>query len=375
MEKVFTYATGENLTLQTGRLDDVLTEKLNLLIESRIRHLTYLLAWNGQTDALKYIWRNLYIRIAGEHPSNKQTERFLAWSQDWAEGKSKSFPSADLAQYSSEEGRLYRPSGKGIVEIRSNFDTEKQFGELQLSQRTATLREMQGRDAGAGSREFSLEELMRAEKFAEHLMNDGRLFQSFENVGGNEEAAGYFAALTFIKGQIYAADARRFGEIGSYIERLVNQMADCYLNSKGARQVYYYTTDIYAKTKNASKASEEGLAYAYRLFREKKEEVYSKRAGFFQMLSGCTLEEDFQRGCGLLEKSWKAFFAFMDGDEKQDSGRTFRAQRYSPWGMMMERAKLQKERDRKAERTLLRAVLLLVAAGIVFLCWKLLFGG
>ena len=186
----------------------------------------------------------------------------------------------------------------------------------------------------------------------------------------NQEAAGYLAGLTAIKGQIYSSDTGRSGAMAEPVRDLVNQMVDYYLNQKGAYEAYYYTTGIYEKTRDPQKAAKEGLAYAYGLFLEKrgnipyKEQVaYSNEAGFFQMLSGRTLEEDFRKGAGLLEEDWKDFLSALGREGKNI---TLRMQRYSPWGAMMEAEERRKARDQKAERLFLKQALVVAAVVILY---------
>ena len=194
---------------------------------------------------------------------------------------------------------------------------------------------------------------------------------------GNQEAAGYLAALTSIKGEIYLSGGRQSGEMALPVKNLVNQMVDYYLNQKGAYEAYYHTVGIYEKTKDPQKAAAEGLVFAYRLFLEKKGEAsyrnqkaYSEEAGFFQMLGGRTLDEDLQRGVRLLEKNWRDFLSALGQEGK---GITLRMQRYSPWGAVMEAEERRKARDQKAEKVFFRQML--VAAGIVaiYLVWKVFF--
>ena len=114
------------------------------------------------------------------------------------------------------------------------------------------------------------------------------------------------------------------------------------------------------------------------MFREKKEdtafgnrEAYSSKALFFQSLSERAAEENLQKGLRLLEENWQHFQRALGEEEKR--GISFRAQRGSSWGMLVETEKRRQEQERKADRTLLRAVLLAAAAGLFFFGWKLFF--
>ena len=211
---------------------------------------------------------------------------------------------------------------------------------------------------------------MRADAFARHLNESIRLLDGMGSVRGNQEAAGYLAALTAIKGEVYLSDTGRSGTMDVPMKSLINQMVDYYLNQRGAYEAYYYTTGIYEKTKDPQKAAEEGLAYAYRLFLEKRgnaayreQPAYSDNAGFFQMLSGRTLEEDFRKGARLLEENWRDFLSALD---REGRSITLRVQRYSPWGAMMEAEERRKARDQKAEQLLLKQALVVAAVLILY---------
>ena len=377
LEAILTHTTGEEQDIETARLDEVLMEKLNLLMEVRLKNLTEMLGQAGQKNTLKHIFLSLYKRTAGENPDPRRTERFLhkraqeTGGTAGREGAQGSFGGAGSGVRAAlpEEGRLYRLSSKGGVEINRDFDIHRKSGEVQMSQRTSAL---------SGKQSFPESELCRAEAFASHLGESTRLFGRLWAPGGNEEAAGFLAALIFMKGQVYASGGKTAGETAVPVDSLIQRLVDYYLNSKGARGVYYYMTDLYTKTGDPQKTAKDGIAYAYRMFREKKEdtafgnrEAYSSKALFFQSLSERAAEENLQKGLRLLEENWQHFQRALGEEEKR--GISFRAQRGSSWGMLVETEKRRQEQERKADRTLLRAVLLAAAAGLFFFGWKLFF--
>lgn len=266
-----------------------------------------------------------------------------------------------------EEGSVYQSCGGRNVRISQDFAAQRKSGELEISQRSQVLSE--GKTGSGTIKVFSGDELVQADAFAKHLNESIPLLERMGGAKGNQEAAGYLAALTAIKGEVYLSNAGQSGAMDAPVKSLINQLVDYYLNQKGAYEAYYYTVGIYEKTKDPQKAVEEGLTYAYRLFLEKKgnaaykeQTAYSDEAGFFQMLSGQTMEENFRKGARLLEENWKDFLAALG---REGRSITLRMQRYSPWGAMMEAEERRKARDQKAEQLFLKQAL--VVAVIVFL--------
>ena len=260
--------------------------------------------------------------------------------------------------------------------MHRDVNSTRKTGQMERRQRNP----FSGGDRGGSSENgvFGAGGLVRAETFAKQLGERGRLLEEMGTLKGNQEAIGYLAALTSIKGEIYLSGSGRSGEMASPVKSLVNQMVDYYLNQKGAYETYYHTTGIYEKTKDAQKAASEGLIFAYRLFIEKKgnaayrnQGAYSEEAGFFQMLGGRTLEENFRRGAQLLEENWREFLSALG---QEGRGITLRMQqRYSPWGAMMEAEERRKARDQKTEQVFLRQALMVVVLVVIYLLWKVFF--
>ncbi len=388
LEAILTHTTGEEQKEEIIRLDEVLMEKLNLLMEVRLKNLMDLLGQTGQTETARRIWIRFYKGTTGESPDPGKTEQFfrrraLGTEEGAGSGKmpvtggvqSKAFqqPISGARAVPSEEGRLYRPSLKGGVEINRDFDAQRKSGEVQIGQRASAL---------AGKPPFPEQEFRRAELFASHLKESSRLFESLGGTGGNEEAAGYFAALTFVKGQLYAsgggsAEAR---ELAAPMESLIQRMVDYYLSSKGARRVYYYMTDLYRKTGDSQKTAKEGLSYALGLFQEKKgdssfrnRDAYSEKEAFFPAAAGQSQEEALQRGLRLLEENWRSFQKALGGEE-EISRISLGAQRLGSWAMLAEAERKRQEPEKKPDRALLRAAILAAAAGLFFLGWKVFSG-
>lgn len=372
LEAILTHTTGQEQIIQRERLDGVLSEKLNLVLEVRLKNLLTLLERLDQRETIGQIRYSLYKQATGENISPKEAERFFqAGRSGMKDGVSASAAGSAFhpaGRTFGEEGSVYQSCGGRSVRISEEFAAQRKSGELEISQRSQAISGDKSRTGKV--RIFSGEELVRADAFARHLNNSIRLLEGVGSIKGNQETAGYLAALTTIKGEVYLSDTGRSGAMEAPVKNLINQMVDYYLNQKGAYETYYYTTGIYEKTKDPQKAAKEGLAYAYGLFLEKRgnapykeQAAYSNEAGFFQMLSGRTLEEDFRKGAGLLEEDWKDFLSALGREGKSIA---LRMQRYSPWGAMMEAEERRKARDQKAERLFLKQALVVAAVVILY---------
>lgn len=381
LEAVLTCTTGENQLIQKDRLDAVLSMKLQLLVELRLGNLVSLLEQTGEKETLNRVWYSLYKQTAGEHISMKRAGQLSAGLAQKAsagssgvsgraggaviEGRGQAEGSRMQAS-SIAEGSVYKFSGGNGIRMSTAFD---------LHRKAEAAFSVNG-SAGSGNRQgvFMGEELERAEVFAAHLRESSRLFT---RAGGSWEAAGYYAALTSIKGQIYVSDGPGTGSVPFPMESLVSRLVDYYLSRKEAYRAYYYTMDVYEKTKDSKMAAEKGLEYAYRMFREKgsgensaQSKYQGEPAGFFQILSGETEEEAYRRGLQFLEKNWLDFLNALGHEGK---GFTLRMHRYSPWGAVMEAEERRKGREERENRILMRQIW--VAAGLVllYLGWRFFF--
>ncbi|NBK92450.1 hypothetical protein D5278_10785 [bacterium 1XD21-13] len=379
LEAILIHTTGQDQMVQKERLDAVLSEKLNLVLEVRLRNLITLLERMGQRETIGQIRYSLYKRTTGENISPKTAERFFALGQGSGRASVSMASSPSMAgsgrKAFGEEGSVYQACGGRNVRVSQEFDAHRKSGQLELNQRNLAFSEGKGKSEESGG--FDIRELVRADIFAKHLSESSQTFGGMGTFKGNQEAAGYLAALTSIKGQIYLSGSGRSGDMASPVKSLVNQMVDYYLNQKGAYEAYYYTTGVYEKTKDSQKAASEGLAYAYRLFLEKKgdgdykdEKAYSQEAGFFQMLGGRTMEEDFRRGARMLEENWREFLSAMGMEGK---GISLRAHSLSPWGALVQAEEQRKAREQRADQAFLRQMLIVVGIVVLFLIWRFVF--
>lgn len=377
LEAVLLHTTGQEQSVQKERLDTVLSEKLNLVLEVRLKNLISLLERMGQRETIGRIRYSLYRQTTGESISPRAAEHFFSLGSrgggSTASDLSSSVRTRSFEKSFGEEGSVYQPCGGRNIRISREFDAHRKSEQIEMNQRNQSLSEKKGRAIETGG--FEISELVRADAFARHLSESEEMMKGMGLWKGNQEAAGYLAALTAVKGEIYLSGTGRSGETVSPVKSLVNQMVDYYLNQKGAYETYYHTIEIYEKTKDPQKAAAEGLAYAYRLFLEKKgdaayknQKAYSEDAGFFQMSGGSTPEENFRKGVRLLEENWREFLA----SARQEGGEiTLRIQRYSPWGAMMEAEEQRKARDKKAEQVFLKQALAAVGIAAVYLLWKI----
>lgn len=283
------------------------------------------------------------------------------------------------------EGRIYKLADGRSVQMNQAFDTQRKLGELQISQRGRALGGTGEGGYGAGGisvgkTAFSGKELEEANRLAAHVNGSGNLLKHAGIGAQNDEVKGLIAAITNLKGQVYAAGADRNNSMVTPLRNAINQMVDYYLTQKGMYKVYYHTTGVYEQTKNSQKAIEEGLEYAYRLFIEKKadeayhmQEAYSDRAGFFQMLlKGQTIQADLIQGMRLLEKNWQEFLRAIGENEKR--GIVLKMQKYSPWGVLAEPEEIKREAKQKRSRMVLIEAACIAAVILVYICYRIFWG-
>lgn len=395
LEAILTHTMGEEQAAQAERLNAVLAEKLNLLLEIDLKDLKQLLEQTGQKDTLDLVKASIYRQTTGESISGRAASRFYAQGNTAAARSSRYFMpessgsgttsrgaarSSAYAQTASgvEEGRIYKLADGRSVQMNQAFDAQRKAEELQMSQRGRISGGLA--DGSEGKTALTGKELEQANLLASHVNGSGNLLKNSGISAQNDEVRGLAAAITNIKGQVYAANAGRNNTMVTPLRNAINQMVDYYLSQKGIYKVYYYTTNAYERTKDPQKAIEEGLEYAYRLFAEKKadeayrrQEAYSDRAGFFQMLlRGQTMQADLIKGMRLLEDNWRQFLRSIGENEKR--GIVLKMQKYSPWGILAEPEELKREAKEKKDKTILIEAACIAAVIIVFVCYRIFFG-
>ena len=415
LEAILTHTAGEEQAIQIDRLNEILVLKLTLLMDVDLKDLMDMLEQTGQKETLNLIKSSVYKQTTGESISARAAGRFFArgnvnstgnntryfmpesQGQGAVSGRGKngmytasaSPASAGGLSAASEEGRFYELTKDRNVRMSQSLDIRRQSGELQMSQRARNVSNARGSVIAGGNGDGGLlgsktmpggKELAGANRFAAHMNGSGNLFTNPAINARNEEVLGLLAAVTSIKGQIYAANSGGNNAVNSSLKNALNQMIDYYLTRKGAYRVYGYTTNVYEKTHSPQKAIEEGTEYAYRLFMEKKgdaayrqQAAYSEEAGFFQkLLKGQSAQAELLRGMRILEGNWKDFLKSIGESEKK--GITLKMQKHSPWGMLMEPMSLDKDKgEAKEKKVVLTEIACVAALIIIYLCFRMFF--
>lgn len=76
LEAILTHTLGEEQTIQLERLNEVLSQKLNLLLEEELNELLQLLEKAGQTEAVNIVKSSVYKQTTGEPISARAADRF-----------------------------------------------------------------------------------------------------------------------------------------------------------------------------------------------------------------------------------------------------------------------------------------------------------
>lgn len=404
LEAILTYTMGEEQAAQAERLNLVLAEKLNLVLQEDLKELMALLEKTGQTDTMNLVKASVYRQTTGESISGRAASKFYAQGNTASFKSSRYFMPEPSGQkeggrrygsgrggtysegsFGVNEGRIYKLADGRKIQMNQGFDIQRKSGELQMSQRGRVLNKMGANSLGGGGvyggkSALTGKELAEANSLAAHVSGSGNLLRHAGISAQNDEVKGLIAAITNMKGQVYAASAERNNGMVTPLRNAINQMVDYYLTQKGIYKVYYYTTNAYEQTKNPQKAIEQGLEYAYRLFAEKKadeayrlQEAYSDRAGFFQMLlKNQSMQTDLIQGMRLLENNWREFLRAIGENEKR--GIVLKMQKYSPWGILAEPEDLKRATKEKKNRAILIEAACVAAVILVYICYRIFLG-
>lgn len=417
LESILTHTVGDEQAAQIARLDEILAQKLSLLLDMDLKDLTELLKATGQTETLTNVKSSVYKQTTGTSISANEANRFFARGKTANAGNTRffmpestyvrqtgrggqslrggggmteraeagSFSSSRSYSSASSEGSIYKLTEGRNVRLNQEFDTSRKSGEMQMSQRNRALSGNGGRSTentsiAGGRAAFTANDLARANRFAAHMNGSGNLLNHAGISAKNDEVVGYLAAITSIKGEMYAASSGKKSAMNIPVKSAVNQMVDYYLSRKGIYKVYDYTTNVYERTRSPQRALEEGLEYAYRLFQEKKgnseaqrQAAYQEQAGFFQMLlKNENMQADLLRGMLLLEENWREFLKSIGEDEKQ--GISLKMQKYSPWGILLEPGGRRWFFKGKSSRIILIEAAVVAVLMVIYLCYRLLAG-
>ena len=354
LEYALKYAEGGNQTEQLARLDSLLAEKLNLVMDQNLEALTSLLEQTGENAALDSIRSSLYRQTAGQtlspqavhilfaqgtsvHTSAQTSAQISARSQ-----ADRSFPASPSF---SGEGMIYQPSRKQNARFQQACHTQESSWKQQLGQRQETIRNARNgiapntfRQAGPAS--CSGREMEMANRFSAHVNGSGNLFHNPDITARNEEVTGLLAAVMSIKGQVYAEKAGQTSSLALSLQNAIAKIVKQYLGRKGAADVYNHTLTAYRQTESPQKAIQAGQDYAYQRFREKqrdpafqKSASYAREAGFFRsLLKKLSPEKEFSMGAGILREDWQNFLHTLG--TLQYASYLSRAAGHSPWGLL-----------------------------------------
>lgn len=408
LEAVLKYTMGEAQAEQMARLDSALSENLSLLMDSDLGDLTALLEDTGQNDTLSGILASVYKQTTGQSISHREAAKILhssrfsmpsssgpfsntgsesgrigsgrvqGFSSSGSPRASASSKASATGSASLKEGMIYRASGGGKVQPNKGFAAQRNLWEGQISQRKAVINKArqgssQGISTWGDKDSYTGRELTRANRFASHINGSGDLFGNSGITARNDEVLGFLAAVTSMKGQIYAAETGQKSSVNLPLQNAITRMIDQYIRQKAASKVYYYTTHIYEKTKSPQRAIESGLEYAYRQFKEKQADPsyqtqakYSGQAGFFlSVVNDQNPEKDLAFGLRILEENWKEFLRSMG--KAMDSSSMLKLRNISPWGSLMEPAKHKAGKRVDVEKFLLAATVVFIAAAMLYL--------
>lgn len=389
LEAILIHTAGDGQTVQKEMLDAVLAQKLNLLMDTELKDLIKLLGENGQDETVDNIKADVYKQVTGEKVTGKAAGELLSRARAGLPGNGRFFMPETSEIKQRDTGVIYSRAGGRSVQVNQAFSACKNSEEMQMNQRNTALSGGKsgndGSSTSAKSASYTGQELQKANSFAEHISRSGNLFKNAEITAKNEEVTGLLAGITSIKGQIYAGTSGRENNVKVPVKNALNQFIDYYLTQKGVYKVYYHTINSYERTKNAQKAMEDGLEYAYKQFLEKKNDeayrrqaAYSGQSGFFHAAGkDMTMEEDLRRGLLLLEKNWKEFLRSVGEEERKDILVTL--QRYSIWGQLLKpesrRQKAEeKPQEQRRDRAMTWQVIALAAVGAVCIIYRLFFG-
>lgn len=430
LEAALKYAEGENLAWQMERLDVLLAQKLCIIMEQNLEQLTILLEQNGQTAVMDGIFSSLYRQTAGRTLSRQAAHSLLAQGSTFSYGGSRAFSSAGLSPSSltqaspvfsssslskaaagsfsgkaanaslsagqdalsrqsdrrqqsgisssfSGEGMIYQSSRKQSVRFQQVYHGQKNSWREQIKQRNEVIGSARKGIADntfhkAGTVMCSGKDLETANRFAAHLNGRGNLFQNPEISAVNDEVTGLLAAIMSMKGQVYAGECKQADSLVLGLQKAIRKMVDHYLSQKGVSNVYYHTLEVYQRGRNPQKAIMAGQDYAYQRFCKKQKEPeyqrsapYSREAGFFRaVLKNISPEKEFALGVNVLQKDWENFLRSMGKGKK--SSYTSKAERYSPWGILLDPGMRDAEGYGGSMKILLGAAVLLLIAIVVF---------
>ncbi len=104
LEAILTHTMGEEQAAQIQRLDALLAEKLNLLVDADLKELMELLEKTGQTETLKFVKASVYKQTTGKSISSGSVNSFYAGKTVTA-GKSSRYFMPESSDRGAESNR------------------------------------------------------------------------------------------------------------------------------------------------------------------------------------------------------------------------------------------------------------------------------
>lgn len=394
VKSVLIHTVGKEQQEQMLRLETVLSEKLNLLIQQSLKELMEFTGEFGTEEIQKNIKSSLYRQITGDTLSRSEIDAF--YSKDGARKNG--------ALNKNQSGAsLYYPSGKNAIKLNQNYHERINSEALLINRENAIGGYSKGGEYNVGYQGnvavYSEREMELANQFVQYITGSGNLFENRGVTAQNSEVFGVLAAVTAMKGNIFFADKENTGLFGSEVKGMLSRFIDFYLiqaeqqNTAGVQMargggsgsqrsaygglydVYYYMMNIYSKTKEPSKAVMEGIQYAAQMFEKKKmdaafskDSAYGKEAGFFEMFRK-DQTGDWSVGRQILEKDWEEFLRMAGWQNRKNF--YLLLEKYSPWGTTLSAGKKSRLRKHEIDKMLifgcgavLAAVLLYMLFGI-----------
>lgn len=156
LEAALKYAEGENLALQLERLDALLAQKLNAIMEQNLESLMALLEENGEAEVADGVRSNLYRQTAGKTLSPQAAHRLFAQGGPLRQGNARSFASASSSSFSGASSS-FSGSSPSFSRASSSFSGSSPSFSGAASPSSGSLASLygKGRDTSPSARQDS----------------------------------------------------------------------------------------------------------------------------------------------------------------------------------------------------------------------------
>lgn len=359
---------------QLAALDQVLSDILLKLLNTRMGELNSFLNDFGTGDSVKALKAALYRSVTGKSPDHQELE--LVFKETFRSDKGQGITPGSgrggnihVPVYDTESGQkqgiIYQPAGDGRIKNNSRYAARMQKEAAITDRGGKTMKAFASAKAyGAeasitamGKNEvYASCDLELAERFAGYMNHSGNLFERTELTGKSEELYGFLAAVMSIKAQTYAAFSGMDKSVFSDLREAVDKMMDYYIQKafrqseeayhgrsgrrfrvfepKAAYKIYYYMMNLYHTSGNLRETADKGIRHTYQQYLKNKESLSEEDSGSFFTKEKPDAIEDWKEGKRVLERDWKEFLDFLGW---QDSGGLSPGvMELSPWGMFLE---------------------------------------